>query len=56
MTPEQVLEKMQSLIGEENFANPEHYPKVFEHQVKMAKWILELEEKAKQSQVMEQKP
>ena len=45
MTPEQVLEKMCSIYGEGNFADPEHYPKVFKHQLELAKWILSLESK-----------
>lgn len=55
MTPEQVLEKMMQLYGSEaNFANPEHYPKVFKHQVELAKWILSLEPPKSTELVVEQ--
>jgi len=41
-SPEQVLEKMLEVYGEENLVNPEHYPKVFKHQIFLAKWLLGL--------------
>lgn len=43
MTPELVLERMQKLFGEDKLVNPEHYPKVFQHQINMAKWLLTVE-------------
>lgn len=55
MTPEQVLAKMIALFGEDNLVNPEHQPKVFKHQVNLAKWLIELETKSTPP-VEEQKP
>lgn len=43
ITPEAVLEKMKQIFGEEKFANPDIYPKLFQYQVKLAKWLLHLE-------------
>lgn len=43
MTPEAVLEQMIKIYGEENLANPEHYPKVFQSQVNLAKWLISLQ-------------
>lgn len=54
MTPEAVLERMIKLFGEDKLVNPEHYPKVFQHQIMMAKWLLELETKS--SEVVIQDP
>ena len=39
VTIEQVQEKMIELFGDK-VANPEHYPKQFEYQIKLAKWML----------------
>ena len=38
-----VQKKMQELFGEK-VANPEHQPKVFEYQVKLARWMVTQEE------------
>lgn len=42
ITVEQVQEKMIELFGDK-VVNPEHYPKQFEYQVKLAKWMLQTE-------------
>lgn len=36
-----LIAKMQEMFGEDGVANPEHFPKVFEYQVKLAEWMLE---------------
>jgi len=55
VTPEAVLERMIKLFGEDKLVNPEHYPKVFHHQISMAKWLLELETKSSEVLVQDEK-
>jgi hypothetical protein len=37
-----VIDEMLKIFGEERVAHPEHQPKVFEYQMKLAKHIVEL--------------
>lgn len=55
MTPEAVLERMIKLFGEDKLVNPEHYPKVFQHQISVAKWLLELETKSSEVVLQDEK-
>lgn len=40
VTIEQVQEKMIELFGD-RIVNPEHWPRQFEYQVKLARWMLQ---------------
>lgn len=41
--PQLVIDKMLEVFGEDRIVNAEHYPKVFEYQVKLAKWLVNLD-------------
>ena len=48
IVPQLVIDKMLEVFGEDRIVHPEHQPKVFEYQFKLAKWLVNLDNKPKE--------
>lgn len=40
--PQLVIEEMLKIFGEDKIVHPEHQPRLFEYQVRLAKWVVDM--------------